>query len=106
MTRRIHFMADYNHRWASRAMTHFRAGHSYTVKTEVRDAALAKGVATDAPEQSMVGENGKTSRRGPPRRVAGRDSRSGRDHTRPDELESDGILGSSDGVPVVPLADK
>ena len=44
---KITFTADYNHRWPSRAVTHFKTGWTGTVKREVADAAIAKGKATE-----------------------------------------------------------
>lgn len=104
MTRRIIFTADYNHRWPSRAVTHFRAGTTLTVKAEVRDAAIAKGKATDAEEPATRENSGQASRRESLGRVDGRGSRSDKRRVRGDELRPDVGAGADDGVPVVPDA--
>ncbi|CAM5513115.1 hypothetical protein ACFSUK_28770 [Sphingobium scionense] len=44
---RVKFNADYDHKWPSRAMTHFPAGYEGTVKREVGERAIAKGRATE-----------------------------------------------------------
>lgn len=43
---RVLFHARYDHRWPSRAMTHFPEGWEGTVKREVGERAVAKGKAT------------------------------------------------------------
>lgn len=106
MSRHIRFIADYNHRWPSRAVSFFRAGHSYTVKAEVRDAAIAKGVATDADASATHDLGGKASGRKSLGRVAGRDHGARRDNARLDQLESDAGDRLGDDLPVVPLARK
>lgn len=43
---KLRFTKNYNHKWPSRAVTFYPAGYCGTVKREVADAALAKGVAS------------------------------------------------------------
>ena len=100
MTRRITFTADYNHRWPSRAVSHFRAGQSYTVKAEVRDAAIANGKATEATEPATRDSDGKKARRRSPGRVAGRSADADRTRVWGDERGPDVGSGISDVVPV------
>lgn len=44
---KVSFIHDYSHYWPSRAITHFRAGWSGTVKREVGEAAVSKGKAKE-----------------------------------------------------------
>jgi hypothetical protein len=50
----VTFTADYNHRWPSRAVTFFPSGYTGSVKREVEEAAIAKGVATPAKKPSKA----------------------------------------------------
>lgn len=44
---KVHFTADYDHRWPSRAISAFKSGTTATVKREVGQAAIDKGKATE-----------------------------------------------------------
>lgn len=44
---KVRFTAAYDHKWPSRAMTHFPAGYEGTVKREVGERAISKGKATE-----------------------------------------------------------
>lgn len=44
---KVHFTADYDHRWPSRAVTAYKAGTTLTVKREVGLAAIGKRRATE-----------------------------------------------------------
>lgn len=44
---KVHFTADYDHRWPSRAVTAYKAGMILTVRRVVGEAAIAKGRATE-----------------------------------------------------------
>lgn len=44
---KVHFTADYDHRWPSRAITAFKAGMTLTVRRVVGQAAIDKGKATE-----------------------------------------------------------
>lgn len=109
MTRRIKFTASYNHRWPSRAISHFRPDGGpkgdgiYTVKPEVAQAAVPK-YATAVEEPAKRPSRGETTGRRSPGRVAGRDPDADRRRARRDEHGSDVGIGGGDGVPVVPDA--
>lgn len=51
---RVKFTADYDHRWPSRAMTHFPAGYEGTVKREVGERAISKGRATEVKRRAKA----------------------------------------------------
>jgi len=106
MARRITFTEDYNHRWPSRAVSFFRSGRTYTVKAEVRDAALAKGKATDAVEPVSRLRDGKTARHTSPGRVDGRSDDADRRRARRTERRSDVGAGLGNAVPIIPVADE
>lgn len=57
---KVRFTLPYDHRWPSRAVTHFPAGYKGTVKREVGVAAIAKGKATE------IGRHDKTVTDGAP----------------------------------------
>lgn len=44
---KVHFTADYDHRWPSRAVTAYKAGMILTVRRVVGEAAIGKGKATE-----------------------------------------------------------
>ena len=44
---KVHFTADYDHRWPSRAVTAYKAGMTLTVRRVVGEAAIDKGKATE-----------------------------------------------------------
>lgn len=56
---KVKFIADYNHRWPSRAMTFFPAGYEGTVKREVGESAIAKGKATEVRTSGKHGGDAK-----------------------------------------------
>lgn len=73
---RVHFTLPYDHRWPSRAVTHFPAGFTGTVKREVGRAAIAKGKATEVPRHGKADADAATSAHtdvGTGRSLAGRD---------------------------------
>jgi hypothetical protein len=78
MTRRIVFTREYNHRWPSRAITHFKVtGEPITVKAEVAEIAIAKGYAEPA-GRGKAASDGETQRPAPGD-VAGCDPATGDD---------------------------
>ena len=52
---RVRFTKHYDHRWPSRAVTHFPQGYEGTVKREAGEAAIAKGRAVE-----VTGKAGKS----------------------------------------------
>ena len=58
---KVHFTLPYDHRWPSRAVTHFPAGYTGTVKREVGNAAIAKGKATEVRRHGKAGADAAAS---------------------------------------------
>lgn len=66
---KVRFLADYDHRWPSRAITAFKAGYEGTVKREVGEAAISKGKATEidsraTPSSDATENDGRANRLG------------------------------------------
>jgi hypothetical protein len=53
---RVTFTANYDHTWASRAVTAYKAGWTGTVKDEVAVGAIAAGAAEQVKETVAMGE--------------------------------------------------
>lgn len=54
---KVHFTANYDHKWPSRAMTFFPAGYVGTVKREVGERAIAKGRATEVKRRGKADDD-------------------------------------------------
>lgn len=100
---RIQFNRDYNHRWPSRAVTHFRAeggpsgDGTYTVKREVAQAAERAGKGTWLDKSDKPPADG--SERETIDGMAVRDPAADRDDAPRDELESDAGTRGGDVLP-------
>lgn len=96
---KIHFTADYDHRWPSRAITAYKAGMTLTVRRVVGEAAISKGKATeiahratpvsdaitnDGRADSLVGNDTRSPDAGCAGRVRGRNRGSGDGDGSPD----------------------
>jgi hypothetical protein len=96
------FSARYDHRWPSRAVTHFRPDRGvdgnglYQVRREVLDAAKDAGKATEAkkPVKPAPDDAEREAADG----LAGRDPAPNRDDASPNELEPDASDRRDDGV--------
>jgi hypothetical protein len=102
---RFQFTRDYNHRWPSRAMTHFRADGgpdgdgTYTVKREVAERADGRyGTWLDKPATAPADG----AERQPADGVDGRDSTPDGNDARGDELEPVRRSRRGPKLPVVP----
>lgn len=81
---KVKFIADYNHRWPSRAMTFFPAGYEGTVKRDVGELAIAKGKATEVRARGKHGGDDQAS--------AISHGRRGRPMARPDDADHVGAV--------------
>jgi len=85
------FSSDYDHRWPSRAVSHYRVDGGvdgdglYQVKREVLDAARAAGKATEAKKPAKAASD--EPQRNPADSVADRDHAPVGDDAPGDELE-------------------
>lgn len=87
---KVHFTADYDHRWPSRAISAFKSGTTVTVKREVGLAAIGKGKATEivrhaTPISDAITNDGRA------------DSLVGNDTRPPDAERARGIRGRNRG---------
>lgn len=87
---RVHFTADYDHRWPSRAVTAYKAGMILTVRRIVGLAAIGKGKATEiarhaTPVSDAITNDGRA------------DSLVGLDTRSPDAGRAGGIRGRNRG---------
>jgi len=81
---KVRFSKGYDHRWPSRAITHYPAGWEGTVKREAGEAAVSKGYATEVRGRGKNRADAETS-----------------DMAATDQLAGcDGHADSGDGIPV------
>lgn len=97
------FTRAYDHRWPSRAMSHFRPDRGvdgnglYNVRKEVAEAAATANKGTLARKPAKTASH--AAERKTSDRVAGGDTPAERDDARPDELEPDGGDRRADELP-------